>query len=142
MRALTASLMLLVFVACTSTSPPAMPMNDESEDTPPSVPQPQAVDPRIFATTEQPVVYADSKIDGYEQIEPALSVEEKAAKVSIAPFLYRPTYTPLAEVRFQVGQKDAITTFGAGWKWNPFSPRSKRGGALWMGLFGNLPTYP
>jgi hypothetical protein len=103
---------------------------------------PKIVDPSIFSETEFPVLFSDSKIHGYEKFSGSISVENKGAKITYAPFLFSTKYNFLSETRFQLSQKDKTTTIGVMFKSNPTSPRTKRGDGIWGNLNNSLAPYP
>ncbi|HEX7828128.1 MAG TPA: hypothetical protein VF787_00665 [Thermoanaerobaculia bacterium] len=68
----------------------------------------------------------------YDWLQATVSIEDKAAGVSCAPFLATKTYNEFfSETRFQVGQKDGKSNLGVTFRWNPVSPRSARGIKKW-----------
>lgn len=96
--------------------------------------------------TAHPALFPDFKIEGYDYLEAAVSVEDKGAKVNWAPFLRlkedtgQPVnicnggdggYSFFSETRFQLSQKDDITSVGAALKYNPLNPRSRHGRKVW-----------
>lgn len=99
-------------------------------------------DPSVFAGSAYPAFFDQTEIGGYDRLEASLSVEDKAAKITWAPFLLSPTYRFWSETRFQLAQKDDITTLGLALRANPLSPRSGRGGRLWESVNSELPNYP
>lgn len=134
MRALAAALLLAL-------SSPAF-CQTEPEPRGPVTAQPKTIEASNFVGTEHPAIFDESKIQGYDRLEGSVSVEDKGAKVTWAPLLMSGTYSLLSETRLQLSQKESITTVGLGLRQNPFSPRSRRGGQLWVSEMSSLGIYP
>lgn len=95
--------------------------------------QPRTADHSLLAGSEFASLLADEMPSSYEWLLATVSVEDKAAGVSWAPFLVGDRYHPLlSETRFSIGQKDGKTTLGGVLRWNALSPRSKRGMQAWV----------
>ena len=92
--------------------------------------RPQAVDHSLFTGSSFPAVFSDLQVPGYDLVFASISFDEKAAKVSWAPFLYGTPYAAWRETRFQVAQKDGVTKAAVLFQWNPRSPRSRWGNQL------------
>jgi len=104
---------------------------------PSNEPAPQLVQPRTGQTAltignDFLALLKDQMPSAYDWLQATVSVEDKAAGVSWAPFLAATTYREwLSETRFQVGQKDDKTNLGLVLRWNPLSPRGRRGMEAW-----------
>lgn len=91
----------------------------------------KVAEPGLAVGSPHPDLLKDAKVDGYEYLEASLSVEDKAAAVSWAPFLTSTHYSFWSESRIQVRQEDDVTSVGVALKFNPLNPRSKRGERVW-----------
>lgn len=96
---------------------------------------PNRVEQSIYTRSEHPALFDAVKLRTSDLLEAAISVEDKAGKVVYAPFLYGlAAYNAvLSEARFQLSQKDNLTSLALGTVYNPTSPRSKRGVRLFEG---------
>jgi hypothetical protein len=104
---------------------------------------PRVADASVFAAVEHPVIFAESKLEGYDYFTGSFNVDDKASKVTFAPFLMSGTYRDgLSETRFQLSQKDKSPSLGIGIRYNPTSPRGARGKALWCRMIAKLPRSP
>lgn len=93
---------------------------------------PRTAEHSLLAGNEFASLLADQVPSSYEWLLATVSVEDKAAGVSWAPFLAGKTYNEFfSETRFSVGQKDGKTNLGVVLRWNPLSPRSRRGMTAW-----------
>lgn len=101
-----------------------------------SVQKPAAWDQSIFAGPEFPELFTESRISGYDWISGAITFDEKAAKITFAPFLHSGGYGIFSETRFQLSQKEGITTFGVSITWNPLSPQTDEGIDIWNKNWG------
>jgi len=71
-----------------------------------------------------PFLNSGLKVDGYDYLEATVDVQNEGASVSWAPFL-NGNYTDIfSETRFQLSQKDDVTSLGFSMKFNPLNPRS------------------
>jgi hypothetical protein len=71
-----------------------------------------------------PFLNSGLKVDGYDYLEATVDVQNEGASVSWAPFL-NGNYTDFfSETRFQLSQKDDVTSLGFSMKFNPLNPRS------------------
>ena len=94
---------------------------------------PERLEQSINTESEHPVLFDALKLRTTELLEAAISVEEKGAKITYAPLIYRPSYREFfSETRLQLSQKEGLTTLGIGALYNPTSPRSGRGDRLWV----------
>lgn len=82
-----------------------------------------------------PALLLDFKVEGYDYLEAAVSVEDEGASVTWAPFLVprgnKRRYTFWRETRFELRQKDDVTSFGVSLKYNPLNPLSDNGEDAW-----------
>jgi hypothetical protein len=102
--------------------------------------KPTAWDQSIFAGPEFPELFTESRISGYDWISGAITFDEKAAKITFAPFFHTEN-CPLSDTRFQLSQKDGITTFGVSITSNPLSPQSEKGIDIWKDIRENRHKY-
>ncbi|MAI36771.1 MAG: hypothetical protein CBB67_009145 [Alteromonadaceae bacterium TMED7] len=71
-----------------------------------------------------PFLNSGLKVDGYDYLEATVDVQNEGASVSWAPFLNGNYTDILSETRFQLSQKDDVTSLGFSMKFNPLNPRS------------------
>jgi len=71
-----------------------------------------------------PFLNSGLKVDGYDYLEATVDVQNEGASVSWAPFLNGDYTDILSETRFQLSQKDDVTSLGFSMKFNPLNPRS------------------
>ena len=95
-------------------------------------------DPSVLAGSPHPALLDDLVISGYDQLRASLSVENKGASLAWAPWIAGVDYGLLDETRFELSQKDGVTRFGVGLRYNPFAPRSRRGDGLWTAANAGL----
>lgn len=121
--------------ASTPTLPPApSDLEGDSNVAPGNVDEPpqQLAEASLLAGSEFASLLADQVPSSYDRLLATIVVEDKAAQVSWAPFLGGANYYEwLSETRLQVGQKDGKTNLGLVLRWNPLSPRSRRGVQAW-----------
>ena len=84
----------------------------------------------LLVGTPHPALFSDFKIEGYDYLEASLTVEDKGAKVTWAPFLTK-KHSFWSETRLQLSQKDDITSLGVSLQYNPLNPRSANGKVKW-----------
>jgi len=99
-----------------------------------SASSPARVETSPFADNDFPTLLRDLKIQPTDLLEVSLSVEDRGAKLTYAPFLYGlVNYVPVvSETRLIISQSNGVTTMGAGVLYDPASPRSRRGTELWL----------
>ncbi len=89
----------------------------------------------LLVGTPHPALFSEFKIEGYDYLEASLTVEDKGAKVTWAPFLPprgpERKYSFWSETRLQLSQKDDITSLGVSLQYNPLNPLSRNGGDKW-----------
>jgi hypothetical protein len=104
--------------------------------------RPYAVASSPLVGPPHPTLFPESKLDAYDELEGSITVEDKAARVTYAPFLRTNPYDFWSEARLTLAQKDKITSVGASLKSNPLSPRSARGDRIWREEISTLGLYP
>lgn len=81
----------------------------------------------LLVGSAHPALFPELEVEGYDYLEASVSVEDKAASVTWAPFLFQREYSWLSETRLKLGQADGITSLGLSFKYDPLNPRSKNG---------------
>jgi len=129
MSAYLASLLVAVRLAH-----PAMPAGVTAQAATPGGGQPDAVQTSPFTDNDFPTLLRNLKVQSSELLEASLSVEDKGAKLTYAPFLYSlVNYRPvLSETRLTISQSNGVTTMGIGAMYDAASPRSALGNKLWL----------
>jgi len=113
---------------------PAIPTEVAAQTTTPSGGQPDAVQTSPFADNDFPTLLRNLKVQSNDLLEASVSVEDKGAKLTYAPFLYSlVNYRPvLSETRLSISQSNGVTTMGIGAMYDAASPRSALGNQLWL----------
>jgi hypothetical protein len=95
--------------------------------------QPRTSETSPFADNDFPSLLRNLKVRSNELLEASLSVEDKGAKVTFAPFLYSlVNYRPaFSETRLTISQSNGVTTMGVGATYDGAAPRSSLGAKLW-----------
>ena len=95
--------------------------------------QPRTSETSPFADNDFPSLLRNLKVRSNELLEASLSVEDKGAKVTFAPFLYSlVNYRPvISETRLTISQSNGVTTMGVGATYDAAAPRSSLGAKLW-----------
>jgi hypothetical protein len=95
--------------------------------------QPSVVQTTPFADNDFPTLLRNLKVRSTDLLEASLSVEDRGARLTYAPFLYGLiNYRPvLSETRLSISQSNGVTTLGIGATYDPSSPRSSLGARLW-----------
>lgn len=95
---------------------------------------PAVAEVSLLAGNEFAALLSDQMPSTYDLLQATIVVEDKAAQVTWAPFLAMTEYHEiLSETRLQIGQKDGRTNLGLVLRWNPLSPRARRGREAWAG---------
>jgi hypothetical protein len=91
---------------------------------------PGTSDHSIYVGAPFPSLFKQTRPYSFETLKAEISVEDKGASLTYAPFLLTDKYSILSETRFKISQANNLTTIGVGIQYNPVSPRSALGQAL------------